>query len=82
MKNITPIQFTNSSTLATMVRVTSIDDDFLTYARFSWWLFGENGCNVDTGIINCDGEDYLEWTGDNEFPYIFVAERLGLELIT
>lgn len=82
MKAITPIQFTEVEVMSTKLKVTIVEDDLEAFARFSWWLFTEEGIPVDTGIVHCDGETYMGWDGNNTFPYTHVASNKGLEIIT
>ncbi len=81
MKQITPIQYTNEEILAEHIKVIIIEDDLETFARFAWWMFSADMTLVDDGIVRCEGTDYSTWTGHNEFPYTFVADTLGLEII-
>jgi hypothetical protein len=37
--------------------------------------------NLASGRIDFAGEDYAKWDGDNEYPFIFVSEKLDLKLI-
>jgi len=37
--------------------------------------------NLASGRINIENEDYDNWDGDNEYPFIFVSEKLDLKLI-
>lgn len=81
MKNITPIQFTSEEVMSEVLKVTIIEDDLSTYAKFSWWLFTAEMAYVDTGIVRCEDVDYTNWSGDNNYPYTFVANVLNLTLV-
>jgi hypothetical protein len=37
--------------------------------------------NLAGGRINIENEDYDNWDGDNEYPFIFVSEKVNLELV-
>ena len=36
---------------------------------------------VAEGNITMDGEDYLNWDGDNDYSFTYIAEKLNLTLI-
>lgn len=67
--------------MAEVLKVVIIEDNLSSFARFGWWLFTAEMNFVDSGICLCDGEDYTSWDGNNQYPYIFVANQLGLEII-
>jgi hypothetical protein len=77
IKQIKPIQYTEEGNLATQLQVTLVYDDLNTSCSFDWKLFDDNGTLVNNGIINCFGNDYLSWSGDNNFPYTFVSNNLS-----
>lgn len=81
MKQITPIDQANNGLLSTTLRVGILDDNLETFCSFSWWLFTEEGTLVNTGTIRCDQEDYSNWDGSNEYPYTFIAGKLGVQII-
>jgi len=81
MRNITPIQYTSEPVIAEVLKVVIVEDNLSSFARFGWWLFTAEMNFVDTGILRCEGEDYTSWDGNNQYPYIFVANQLGLQLI-
>jgi hypothetical protein len=33
------------------------------------------------GILTLRGQNYLDWNGDNDFAYAYIAEKLNLTLI-
>jgi hypothetical protein len=39
------------------------------------------GQSVAEGNISLSGEDYLEWSGDNNYAYDYIASKLNLILI-
>ena len=84
MQQIQPIAYTSQGNLATQLSVTSISDNLTTSCLFNWQLFDSNGMFVDMGTITCSGTDYANWSGNNMFPYQFVAANLiqPLTLIT
>lgn len=81
MKEIVPINQTGTELLATTLKVNILDDNLETFCSFSWWLFTQSGELVNTGVIRCEGNEYSAWSGDNNYPYTFVATYLGLEII-
>jgi hypothetical protein len=39
------------------------------------------GQNLAEGNITMDGENYLNWDGDNDYAFTYIAEKLNLTLI-
>ena len=39
------------------------------------------GQSVAEGNISLSGEDYLSWSGDNNYAYEYIAEKLNLTLV-
>jgi hypothetical protein len=78
MITIQPIQFTDNSNKATQLQVTSVNDDLSTSCIFNWVLYDTAGACVDNGTVSCTGVDYTNWSGDNMYPYQFVAGKLNL----
>jgi hypothetical protein len=81
MRQIKPVQFTNEQILAEYLKVVIIEDDLTSFARFAFILFTSEMVTVDSGIVRCEGTDYTDWDGNNEFPYIYVASQINIELI-
>ena len=81
MKQIQPMQLTSEPLIATQLLIQSVNDDLATSCRFEWKLFTEDGTYVNNGTIDCVGEDYTNWQGDNNYPYVFVANFLNLTII-
>jgi len=82
MKQIEPIQYTTDGPVCTHIKVWSRNDDLNERADFEWILFNSIGQIVTKGMIPCEGNNYTVWAGDNNFPYTYVADILGLEIIT
>jgi hypothetical protein len=80
MQQIEPIQW-NPEQIATQLQVWNINDNLETNCSFGWQLLTAQGAYVDTGTISCAGVEYLQWDGNRQFPYDFVANFLGLILI-
>ena len=76
MKQIKPIQDTTEGNEATQLLVVSVNDDLLTFCNFDWKLFDTAGSLVDNGLLLCTGADYTNWSGNNEFPYKYVAANI------
>jgi hypothetical protein len=81
MKAIEPIQYTPYPLIATEIRVTNNDDNLESQCAFYWWLFTADNTLVDNGAVMCDGDNYTTWDGNREYPYQFVADKIGVVLI-
>jgi hypothetical protein len=77
MKQIQPIDYNGNGVIATQLKVQSVNDDLATQCTFCWYLFDDNGTPVDNGSVQCMGADYTAWSGDNNYPYTFVAANIG-----
>ena len=66
--------------LARFLNVSITSDDLKSRATFHWVLFGTGAVPLQMGDINCEGEEYTAWNGDNRYPFIFVADKLGLAI--
>ncbi len=78
--NITPIKAIFNKPEANRLSVEIQNDNLTASAQFSYKLLLEK-IFVMNGIVNCTEEDYLSWNGNNDFPFNFVAEQLGLTII-
>ena len=93
MRKIEPIQaWKNGEQLeANLLNVYIIRDDLQTYCDFYYSLniSGEGteanplivGQVIAEGNKTISGDDYLAWDGDNNFAYVYIAEKLNLTLI-
>lgn len=85
MRNIIPTQQTTDGLFATQLIVTVKEENLESEATFRWQLLSELGEFVNMGEIPCATTNYLYWkserSGDNEFPYEFVANTINLEII-
>lgn len=81
MKEITPIQYTTDGPICTYIKVWSRNDDLTERCDFEWILFNSIGQVVTNGMIPCEEENYTTWTGDNNYPFTYVANIIGVELI-
>lgn len=78
--NITPIKAIFDKPEADNLVVTIQSDNLTDLAQFNYTLrSGE--LSLICGQVNVTGEDYSGWDGNNDFPYNFVAENIGVEII-
>lgn len=81
MQNIEPIKWVPGKPDATQLQVWGTYDDLETFCNFGWQLFTATGEPIDTGAVQCSGVEYLNWDGNRQFPYDYVANFLGLILV-
>lgn len=55
-------------------------DNMSTFAKIGWHLKDSNGAIVRSGSVGIEGDDYLNWTGDNETAMQVAAIAAGVEL--
>lgn len=79
--NITPITIIYNKPEATKLYVSITSDNLTNQATFMATLYAGNGANLLNQQVDCGGEEYLGWNGDNDFPFSFCAENLGVEII-
>lgn len=70
----------NDTTKARYLGVTSISDNLKSNSMFSYTLYSASGRSIDGGVIECKDADYQGWSGDNKFPFSFVANKLNLSI--
>lgn len=80
MKKIVPIIWIPGEPKATQLQVWNINDNLQDSCSFGWQLLTEEGAPLDTGAIQCTGVDYLQWDGNRQFPYDYVANTLSVTL--
>jgi hypothetical protein len=80
MQNIEPIQYTDKPLIATQISVQNSNDNLEDSCLFTWQLYTEQGEYVDNGSIPCSGVEYLNWDGNRQFPYEYVANNIGVIL--
>ena len=78
MKPIKQITILNQE--ATLLSIQIIQDDLKESAIFFYQVKNDNLQIVASGNIDITGVDYQNWT-DNEYAWIYVADKLGLDLI-
>jgi hypothetical protein len=93
MRKIQPVQaWKNGEQLeANLLNAIIINDNLATSCSFYYSLNagGEgteampliNGQVVAEGNITMDGDNYLNWDGENNFAFTYIAEKLNLTLI-
>lgn len=81
MQNIIPVSWIPGEPDATQLQVWNVNDNLESSCTFGWQLLTQQGAPIDTGAIECSGVEYLNWDGNRQFPYDYVANFLGLILI-
>lgn len=89
MKPIEPIQIwkNGESQEANLLNAYIINDNLQSSCTFYYQLCssGEQpdtiGQSLAEGNVSMSGEDYLGWTGDNDYAFSYIAEQLNLTLI-
>ena len=93
MKPIEPITIwkNGESQEANLLNAIIINDNLATACTFYYSLCssGEGteamplviGQTLAEGNITMSGEQYLDWDGDNDFAFSYIAEKLNLTLI-
>lgn len=70
----------NDTTKARYIGVQIVSDNLKSGSVFVYTLYAASGKSLDNGIVECKGDDYTGWTGDNKFPFSFVATKLGIAI--
>jgi len=70
----------SDTVLARFLNVSITSDNLKSEATFHWVLFGSGAVPLQMGDIVCSDEDYTNWNGSNVYPFIFVADKLGLAI--
>lgn len=86
MKKIEPIQIwqNGQQVEATYFAAVSQSDNLKDAASFQYTLFAGTdnpSVSVASGGFAMGGEDYANWDGSNDYPYIWLAEKLNLQII-
>lgn len=89
MKPIQPVTIwkNGESQEANLLNAYIINDNLETSCTFYYQLCssGEQpdtiGQSLAEGNVSMSGEDYLGWTGDNDYAFSYIAEQLNLTLI-
>jgi hypothetical protein len=78
--NITPKTIIFNKPEADRLLVVIQSDDLTSTSIFRYTL--QSGGNVlMVNSISCTGEAYTDWDGNNDFPFNFVADTIGVEII-
>lgn len=87
--NITPLAYKLNSPQPNTLGVKLISDNLKDTASLYWEVASSVAASgsthasytvVDKGNVTVGGTDYSSWSGDNNFPFTFVAQKLGLTL--
>ena len=89
MKPIQPVTIwkNGESQEANLLNAYIINDNLQSSCTFYYQLCssGEQpdtiGQTLAEGNVSMSGEDYLGWTGDNDYAFSYIAEQLNLTLI-
>jgi len=71
----------NDNENSTHLSVKIINDDLSTQCTLYWALLGADGQVNLYGNLFISGSSYQDWSGDNLFPFNYVATQLGLTFI-
>jgi hypothetical protein len=74
---IEPIKWQHNKPMVTQFICVISFDDRETGATFTNTLQDENGNTIDVVNVLCNGEDYQNWDGNNEFPATYSAQKLN-----
>lgn len=70
----------NDTTKAVYLSVTGVNDNYKDAATFSYTLYSASGKRLDFGFVECNNGAYVGWNGNNNFPFTFVANKLGIAI--
>lgn len=87
MKKIEPIQIwqNGQQVEATYFAAVSQSDNLKDAASFQYTLYaGQDSPSVSvaSGGFAMGGEDYANWDGSNDYPYVWLAEKLNLTIVS
>ena len=83
-KPIEPVEIrwgNNVVNTITSLEVVIIQDDLSNSCSLFYKVSDQNNTPISTGNMVIGGQDYQDWNGNNNYPYQFVANTLGLTLI-
>lgn len=69
------VRFTDENNM-TRLYVSSISDNLLNQCIFHYIFMDELRNASSSGNIICHGDNYTNWSGDNNFPFTFVVENI------
>lgn len=77
-------QQVNEESIPRKLKVEISRDNLVDKASFEYSLINSAGETLKSDVIHCEGQDYINWSADNEnindYPYTFVASTLGLTI--
>ena len=81
-KNINPTKAVFSDQADSVsLEVVIISDNLSTHCDLYWNMKDASGIDRLNGNMSITGTDYDTWGGDNDYPYAYVATKLGLTLL-
>ena len=81
MKAIQSIHLKRNAPNATLITVQIIFDNLNNMCNTYWVLLSEDKIQIDSGNLTIKDDDYTNWDGNNDYPYQFVANELGVTII-
>jgi len=67
---------------ATALDVQIASDDLSASCELNYQVLNQLNSYVSSGKATIQGQDYEQWDGNNDYPFTFVANMLGITLIT
>jgi len=61
--------------------ISIIDDNLTNGCVFRYTLYTNSYISVYTGTVAMTGDNYTNWIGDNETPYVYVTSQLNLTIV-
>ena len=77
-----PQSFNVTSSQATQLLVNITGDNLTDTCWVYFELQDSSGNDLYHGNISIGGTDYTSWGGDNNYPYMYVAQLLNLTIIS
>lgn len=71
----------NDPVECTRLYASIINDNLSTHALIQYKVCDQFGSSYLLNNIEISGGDYLEWSGDNEYVFTFVADKIGIVII-
>ena len=71
----------NIINIITKLQVKITFDDLSTYCILSYVLLNDSLESISLGSAEISGNDYVNWDGNNDYPFTYVANQLNLTLI-
>jgi|GEM_PF-6366019 len=88
MKNIQAVTAVIGKPKATKIHTNITLDNCKDSAQFQVFFYHTEGegdlasdVHFHTAYVECTGDDYKNWNGNNDFPSVYAAGKLGLTII-